>query len=488
MEHDGIKENFAKIPPKVFISYAWSSAIHERWVLDLATQLRERGVDAILDKWDLNLGNDSIPFMEQMVNDETIKKVIMICDRTYMEKANRRKGGVGIETQIISKKVYEKSDQNKFVAVIKEKDANGNPCVPTYCSSRFYVDLSEESNFTDGFTKLLYWIFDKPTNKKPPIGEPPLFNENEIISLGTSIKQRKAVDDIINGRSVSKGSIKEYFDYYIQQLEKFRVKNTDYDKFEVIKLICDNLNVFTPYRDEFLSIISFISKYEPDDTNIKTIHKFFESSLYYLGNPSGVTPWWPYEAEIFKYIIYELFIYTLAILLKDENFKHLEYLLNEKYFIKEQNNLFGTDTLLSFTALGQHCDFISQIEEYKSKQTPASSFLNKRNKPSNIKFYYLMEADFVCYIKSLLLGEMWWPDTLIYLDYPHRAFELFAKSISPSYFNETKKIFGFESLGSMAELLQKLKDDKDLVPKWYRGGFDPAVLLGFDNLVIAGVK
>jgi hypothetical protein len=259
MEFDSIKNRTVEIPPKVFISYAWSNAAHERWVLDLATQLRERGVDAILDKWDLNLGNDSIPFMEQMVNDETIKKVIMICDKTYMEKANRRKGGVGIETQIISKKVYEKSDQNKFVAVIKEKDENGNPYIPTYCSSRFYVDLSEESNFTEGFTKLLYWIFDKPTNKKPPIGKPPLINENEIISLGTSIKQRKAVDDIINGRSVSKGSIKEYFDYYIKQLEKFWVKITDYDdKSEVIKLICDNLNVFTPYRDEFLSIVSFI--------------------------------------------------------------------------------------------------------------------------------------------------------------------------------------------------------------------------------------
>jgi hypothetical protein len=487
MESDS-KNPTEKIPPKVFISYAWSSAIHERWVLDLATQLREKGVDAILDKWDLNPGNDSIPFMEQMVNDETIKKVIMICDRTYTEKANRRKGGVGIETQIISKKVYEKSDQNKFVAVIKEKDENGNSYVPTYFSSRLYVDLSEDANFTEEFTKLLYWIYDKPIYKKPPIGEPPLFDENEIISLGTSIKQRKAIDDIINGRVVSKGSIKEYFDYYIKQLEKFRVKITGYNESETIKLICDNLNLFTSYRDEFLSVISSISKYEPDDKNIKSIHKFFEDSLYYLGNPDEANSWRPYEVEIFKYIIYELFIYTLAILLKDENFKYLEYILNEKYFIRKQNNLFGSDTLLSFTVLGQHCDFISRIEEYKNRQTSNSSFLNKRNRSSNINFYYLMEADFVCYIKSLLLDEMWWPDTLIYLGYPHRAFEIFAKSISPSYFNEMKNIFGFENLSSMAELLKKISADKDLVPRWHRSSFDPAILLGFDNLTIAGVK
>jgi hypothetical protein len=39
--------------PKAFISYSWSSQEHQRWVLDLATQLRENGVDVTIDKWDL---------------------------------------------------------------------------------------------------------------------------------------------------------------------------------------------------------------------------------------------------------------------------------------------------------------------------------------------------------------------------------------------------------------------------------------------------
>jgi len=30
---------------KVFISYSWSNAIHENWVIDLATELRNSGVD-----------------------------------------------------------------------------------------------------------------------------------------------------------------------------------------------------------------------------------------------------------------------------------------------------------------------------------------------------------------------------------------------------------------------------------------------------------
>ena len=62
--------------PKVFISYSWTSNEHQQWVLDLATALRDNGVDAILDKWDLKEGHDANAFMERMVTDETVEKVI----------------------------------------------------------------------------------------------------------------------------------------------------------------------------------------------------------------------------------------------------------------------------------------------------------------------------------------------------------------------------------------------------------------------------
>ena len=66
---------------KAFISYSWSNAEHEDWVLDLATRLRESGVDAILDKWDLKEGQEANAFMEKMVSDEEITKVIIVSDK-----------------------------------------------------------------------------------------------------------------------------------------------------------------------------------------------------------------------------------------------------------------------------------------------------------------------------------------------------------------------------------------------------------------------
>src|SRR5258708_15529033 len=103
--------------PKTFISYCWTSTQHEQWVIDLATQLRESGVDVILDKWDLREGQDSNAFMEKMVTDPTVEKVVMVFDRAYADKADNRAGGVGTETQIISSEIYSKVEQTKFVGI-----------------------------------------------------------------------------------------------------------------------------------------------------------------------------------------------------------------------------------------------------------------------------------------------------------------------------------------------------------------------------------
>src|SRR5450631_3686414 len=46
-------------------------------------------------------GHDSIAFMEKMVTDPTVEKVIIVSDRVYAEKADGRRGGVGTEAQII---------------------------------------------------------------------------------------------------------------------------------------------------------------------------------------------------------------------------------------------------------------------------------------------------------------------------------------------------------------------------------------------------
>ena len=116
--------------PQVFISYSWTTAVFKQKVKRLAEKLMSDGVDVKLDIWDLKDGQDKYAFMEKCVTDPEIDKVLIICDSGYAMKADRRQGGVGDETMIISTEIYQDARQEKFIPVIMERDESGKPYMP----------------------------------------------------------------------------------------------------------------------------------------------------------------------------------------------------------------------------------------------------------------------------------------------------------------------------------------------------------------------
>lgn len=59
-------------------------------------------------------GNDTINFMERCVKDPEVDYVLMLLDEKYTEKADNRSGGVRIEIQIISNKVYNEVEHTNY--------------------------------------------------------------------------------------------------------------------------------------------------------------------------------------------------------------------------------------------------------------------------------------------------------------------------------------------------------------------------------------
>lgn len=137
--------------PKVFISYSWSSEEHKARIRGWADRLLSDGIDVILDIFELKEGDDKHAFMERMVTDKSVTHVLVICDKTYAEKADSREGGVGTESQIISSEIYAKVTQEKFVPIVCECSEDGEPYLPTFLKSRIRIDFSsfekENSNW-----------------------------------------------------------------------------------------------------------------------------------------------------------------------------------------------------------------------------------------------------------------------------------------------------------------------------------------------------
>ncbi len=155
--------------PKVFISYSHDSPEHKQWVSELAARLRRDGIDAILDQWDLGLGNDVTRFMERgIVNAD---RVLVICTDKYVSKANADEGGVGYERMIVNAELVQNLGTDKFIPIIRQ--ASGKEKTPTFLGTRVYADFRNDSQFDAECEKLIRELHEIPIIEKPPLGKNP---------------------------------------------------------------------------------------------------------------------------------------------------------------------------------------------------------------------------------------------------------------------------------------------------------------------------
>ena len=155
--------------PKVFISYSHDSPEHKRWVSELGAKLRHKGVDVVLDQWDLGPGDDFTRFFEVGIRD--FDRVLVICTDNYVKKANDREGGVGYEVQIVTAQLVENLGIDKFIPIIRQ--ASGKKKAPTCLEARVYIDFTDESQFDEKFNELLHELHRVPVVQKPPLGKNP---------------------------------------------------------------------------------------------------------------------------------------------------------------------------------------------------------------------------------------------------------------------------------------------------------------------------
>lgn len=216
--------------PKVFVSYSHDTQEHKQWVLELATRLRNSGIDAVIDQWELGPGDDLPHFMES--NLASADRVIMICTDRYVEKANSGSGGVGYEKMIITSDLLSRIDSKKVIPIVKQDASNE---VPTFLKSKVYLNFSKKEDYELSFDNLVRDIHGAPLFEKPEIGNNPFKPVGEVLPHKTndlSVIIFKAVVDIYE-------SGKTYI-FHEDVLDKVKCSKIMYD-INMAKLIEDEL-------------------------------------------------------------------------------------------------------------------------------------------------------------------------------------------------------------------------------------------------------
>lgn len=137
--------------PTTFISYAWESEELKSWVKDLAIQLRDNGIDAKLDQWEVVPGDQMPHFMEKSVRDNDF--VLIVCTPKYKTKSENRIGGVGYEGDIMTAEVLQNSNHRKFIPILKS--GTKETALPAWLKGKYFVDLSNENHYEKNFEDLL---------------------------------------------------------------------------------------------------------------------------------------------------------------------------------------------------------------------------------------------------------------------------------------------------------------------------------------------
>lgn len=450
--------------PRTFVSYSWSSPEHEEWVLGLASDLRELGVDVVLDKWEVWDGDDPYPFMERIVTDPELKKVVLVCDREYVRKADAREGGVGAEAQILTPELYrlaatdadvggsKRAESRKFVAVLREHAPPGERLTPAFYGGRIHIDVSESADYADALDRLVKWIYDKPVYEKPPLGRPPAFvTDPGAPDTGTSTRQRRALAALSEDRPHADGAVDEYFETLAGNLPRFDVGPEE--ERPVHQVVVERLVQLKPVRDEVLDVLEALVRYRPDPSGWEPVHAFFQRVIPLLDPDASSGSGSGWSRDHFRIVVLELFLYATALLLRRRRYDAAAYLLGEEFSTGDSWR--GGGGVVSYTYLQRGSDAVARYhqDERQNWISPEGAMLRSRADRPGLSFDAVMQADLVLAVRSEVNAELgsWWPSTLPYTESRHTVFDVFARAESNAHFDQLKGVLGVGTADELRE-------------------------------------
>lgn len=455
---------------KIFVSYSWKPRSNKIIVTELAERLTNDGIHVILDDWDLQEGQDKYHFMEQMVNDETVDKVLLVCNKEYAQKANKKQGGVGIESLIISDEIYSQVEQTKFIPIVMEYD-NEKPCLPTFIKTRIYIDLSNEEVYEENYEKLIRNIYDKPISKRPPIGKMPIHLEDDNpIFLPTAHKVNQIKSSFLSSNNNSSLLIKDYLQTFVESLLMFKLDATENEinRNNFIDKVELSIEQLQPLKLDFIEFLNVISKYSTEEYGellvefLEDLLQFYEDNDIRLESSNSLND---VLNDNYRFFNYDLFLNLISVLIKLEKFRTLNLIYRSTFIVtKKYNNKAEAENFVNFRnynyTLNKYKNQtinpkrISVVADLIKKYSTVVKF--EQNKNSDILNYYMS----LIYPKDNGFIDSWFPETSCYNSWYNT--ELFPKIISKRYFEKVKFLFNVEDIESFKELINKVKEKDNI--------------------------
>ena len=443
--------------PKVFISYSWTTQAHRDRIREWAERLLIDGVDVILDQFDLQEGQDKYAFMERMVTDDAVSHVLAFCDHEYAEKADARKKGVGVESQIISKEVYDRVKQSKFIPVVCEFNENGVPYLPRFFASRIWLDFSTPEAVNDNWERLIRLLYGKPLNQKPEVGRAPSYvtEESSIPAFPARAKFQTFRQAFIQDKKGLNLYRQDFIDQCIDYANQLRVR-TQPDAETLAEKILEDCSALRQIRDLLVDWILLEAASDSSDGFSESLLETLERILDLKSRPEEVTQWNESWFEAHRLFAYETFIYIVAALLRARAFGELNNVFTSHY-LRPRSERSGDIRFDTFDTFYAYSDVLNSLLAPAGRKllSPAAELIKRQAQREDISFDDVMEADLLILLMTFVTpNTKWYPQTLYYASW-HNDFPFFMRASQHKNFEKLAKITGVPTADALREQVKQ---------------------------------
>ncbi|BEH73258.1 hypothetical protein ETAR_26190 [Edwardsiella tarda] len=319
--------------------------------------------------------------------------------------------------------------------------------------------MTDPSKMTEGVERILRWVFDKPVFLKPELGKKPAFlDESKDVSLRMTAFYNRAMDAIRNGKITAAECYDECLSVLATNLERIRFCTADHS--EPDEAFLKNIEFFISVRNEFVNLVFLAARYNLGDDCFKRLHKFFESGTNYYYPQENVWTYNNLDFDNYKFLIHELYLYSVATLIKNERFEERLNLFDSYYVSRKIER--GNNPLCLYVDIRQYVEIVQWRNDHRKLRRLSlhADLLKDRCHSVPISFDDINQTDFVCYLRSTIQAtdyySMWWPTTLLYAR-GHFPFEIFAKLKSKAYFSKIKGLLAIETADKFKQHIHELE-------------------------------
>jgi hypothetical protein len=439
--------------PKAFISYSWTNQSHQERVKEWADRLLADGINVVLDLYDLKEGQDKYAFMERMVTDPEVTHVLVVSDKSYAEKADARHKGVGTESQIISKEVYDKVGQSKFIPIVSEFSDSDTPYLPVFLKTRIWIDFSNPEAVNSHWERLVRLLYGKPLHEKPMIGKVPAFinQDNKTPSSPARAKFASLRQAIIQGKPGLRLYRSEFLDECLAYADALRIRERPNVE-NLGEKVLEDCGKLVIVRDLIVDWVLLEAETVPSADFSEALIDLLERLREIKARPEQVTTWNDAWFEAHKLFAYETFLYIVAALLKTRAYSDLHNIYTSHY-LRPSTERYGEGRFDKFDDFYGHSSTLNDVLAPKGQRlySPAATLIKRQATRQDIPFSDIIQADLMTLLMAFITTDArWYPQLMHYADFG-TEFPFFMKAAQHKNFQKLAVITGITDANVLRE-------------------------------------